>query len=157
MTWDTEEWRKARDERLRAWMLGNENAVRLCLQMSHIAEVWDDLRDGDRKPTEQELAHAFESAMIHLQGNPLYMQNHGMFWGFVVLAINAWHDANEWESGSEAQRMEAFFLRNRGTEVVMLCALLVGGYDHMRAISNEVREYFRHETFKGWDHETLAA
>lgn len=157
MTWDTQEWRTVRDTKLREWFLGNEHAVRVCVQISHIAEVWDDLVDGDRKPSDTEVAHAFQSAMIHLQTNPFYMANHGMLMGVIVTAINAWHDANamqESESGDE--RMQAFFLRNLGCEVATLCAFLVGGFDHMRKISLEMRAFFRHESYYEWEHRHVA-
>lgn len=152
MTWDSEAFRTARDAKLREWLLGNEDAVLINVQVSHIAEVWDDLKDGDGLPTEKQIAHAFESAMIHLQTNPLYLANHAMLTGFVIVAINAWHDANALqESADRDERMQAFFLRNLGIEITMLLAFIVGGYNHMRAISAEVRAYFRHETFDGWE------
>lgn len=150
--WDTPGFRLERDMKLLEWMRGNEHAVQVCLQISHIAEVWDDLKDGDRDPTEREIAHAFESAMIRLQTNPLYLANHAMLTGFVILAINAWHDSNVMEkSADEAERMQAFFLRNLGLEVASMCAFIVGGYDHLRKISVEMRAYFRHETFQQWE------
>ena len=152
MTWDTPEWRHTRDTKLREWMLGNENAVRVCTQVSHIAEVWDDLADGDRKPAEIEIAHAFQSAMVHLQTNPFYMANHGMLMGVIVVAINAWHDANALQKGDADERMQAFFLRNLGLEIATMCAFLVGGFDHMRKVSLEMRAYFRHESYFDWEH-----
>lgn len=152
MTWDTPEWRFERDTKLREWMLGNEHAVRACVQISHIAEVWDDLVDGDRKPADVEIAHAFQSAMVHLQVNPFYMANHGMLMGVVVVAINAWHDANVMQRGGADERVEAFVLRNLGTELAMLCAFLVGGFDHMRKVSMEIREFFRNGGYSEWEH-----
>lgn len=150
MSWDTPEWRHVRDTKLREWMLGNEHAVRVCTQISHIAEVWDDLVDGDRKPADAEVSHAFQSAMVHLQTNPFYMANHGMLMGVIVVAINAWHDANDMKDGPAHERMLAFFLRNLGIEVAILCAFLVGGYDHMRKASLEIRRFFHHETYEEW-------
>lgn len=151
MEWDSPDFRTQRDVKLREWMLGNEEAMRVCVQTSHIAEVWDDLHDGDREPTEREIAHAFESAMIHLQTNPFYMANHAMLVGLIVLVTNAWHDANEMaESPREVERMMAFQIRNMGIEIAIMCAFLVGGYDHMRAVSLQIRRYFIHETYQEW-------
>ncbi len=158
MMWDSPDFRVQRDVKLREWLLGNEDAIRVCVQTSHIAEVWDDLHDGDREPTDREVAHAFESAMIHLQTNPFYMANHAMLMGLIVLMANAWHDANEMtESPREVERMMAFHLRNMGIEMVQLCAFIVGGYEHMRRVSLEIRRYFIHETFREWDHAALQA
>lgn len=153
MNWDGDAYRMDRDMRLREWLLGNEDAVRVCVQTSHIAEVWDDLKDKDREPTDREVAHAFESMMIRLQTNPFYLQNHAMLTSVIVLAINAWHDSEELRAGDVERRMQAFFLRNLGIEIAMMCAFLVGGYDHLRKVSLEMREFFRHERFSDWDNE----
>ena len=152
MNWDSPDWRKERDAKMLRWMCGNEDAVRVCVQTSHIADVWDDLKDGDKKPTEQEIAHAFESMMIRLQTNPFYLANHAMLTAIIVVAINAWHDANGWEKGEDWQREQAFYLRNFGIEIAIMCAFLTGGYDHLRRVSAEMREFFHHETFKTWEH-----
>lgn len=150
MNWDSPDWRKARDAKVLHWMCGNEDAVRVCVQTSHIAEVWDDLKDGDKKPTEREIAHAFESMMIRLQTNPFYLQNHAMLTAIIVVAINAWHDANAWENEEGWKRQDAFYLRNMGIEIATMCAFLTGGYDHLRRVSAEMREFFHHETYEAW-------
>ena len=153
MNWDSDTWRNPRDAKLLHWMLGNEDAVRVCVQTSHIAEVWDDLKDKDREPSDREIAHAFESAMIRLQTNPFYLQNHAMLTAIITLAINAWHDSEDLRQGDTEHLIQAFVLRNMGIEIAVMCAFLVGGYDHMRKVSLEMREFFRHETFEQWSAE----
>jgi hypothetical protein len=152
MKWDSDEFRAERDRKMLAWMCGNEDAVRVVVQTSHIAEVWDDLADKDRTPTDREIAHAFESAMIHLQTNRFYLANHAMLMGVIVLVANAWHDANQWEVCGDWRAHQAFYLRNMGIELAILCAFICGGYDHMRRVSTEIREFFHHETFEEWRH-----
>lgn len=152
MTWDTEQWRAERDRRLMEW-IGDADAVRMCVQVSHIAEVWDDLHDGDRIPSQREVAHAFESAMIHLQCNPFYMRNHATLMGLIVLMANAWHDSNAWEKSAERWKVDqAFYLRNTGIEIAILAVFLARGYDAMRQVSAEIREFFHHETVQEWKH-----
>jgi len=153
MTWDSDAFRMDRDMRLREWLLGNEDAVLVCVQTSHVAEVWDDLKDGDRTPSEREIAHAFESMMIRLQTNPFYLQNHAMLTAVILIAINAWHDSEDLKRGDTEHRIQAYVLRNMGIEIAMMCAFLVGGYDHLRKVSLEMREFFRHETFEQWSAE----
>ena len=153
LAWDSEAWRIERDRRQLAWMLGNHQAVEVVTRLSHIAELWDDIIDGDRKATDTEVNFAFESALIHLQTNPFYMRNHATIMAVIVLAVNAWHDANEYQkSGDADQRMQAFYLRNFGIELSMICAFCVGGYEHLRAVSGEIRDFFRRESFTTWEH-----
>ena len=39
---------------------------------------------------------------------------------------------------------------NPGIELAMLCAFVVGGYDHMRSVSLAMREFFHHENYEEW-------
>lgn len=150
--WDTPEWRTERDERLLAWMCGNQAAVDTVLALSTIAEVWDDLYDGDKSTDKELLNRAFTLALVKLQVNDFYKTNEALFYALTVTSINAWLDANAWQkSGEERQRMMAFFLRNLGIEMVMLAVFRAGGWDHLRKVSLEIRTYFDHETFQHWN------
>ena len=150
--WDTPEWRTERDAKLLAWMCGNKDAVDTVLALSTIAEVWDDLYDGD-KPTPKEMVNrAFSLALVDLQVNEFYKANEALFYALTVTSINGWLDANEWQrSVAERERMTAFYLRNLGIEIVMLAVFRAGGWEHLRKVSLEIRSYFDHEEFKHWN------
>lgn len=154
LAWDSEAWRVERDRRQLEWMCGNHQAVEVVHRLSHIAELWDDIIDGDRKATDTEVNFAFESALIHLQTNPFFAKHHATIMAVIVLAINAWHDANEYQkTGDPEKRMQAFYLRNFGIELSMICAFCCGGYEHLRAVSGEIRDFCRHETYDQWSKE----
>lgn len=151
MKWDSSNWRVVRDERLNAWMLGDQAAVDAFLMLSRIAEVWDDLIDGE--PVDPEDIHgAFVDAMVRLQGNPFYRRHEGVVMGAVIAGINAWLDSVHLEKApGRAARMHAFYLRNYCYELLNVCAFCIGGWRHMRAVSAEMRTFFTHETYDQWE------
>lgn len=149
--WDTPEWRTERDAKLLAWMCGNQAAVDTVLALSTIAEVWDDLHDGDKTTPKELVNRAFTLALVKLQMNDFYKANEALFYALTVTSVNAWLDANEWQkSDEERKRMMAFYLRNLGIEIVMLAVFRAGGWEHLRAVSLEIREFFAHEDFQTW-------
>ena len=149
LEWDTEAWRRVRDEKLMGWMLGNVAAVNTVIAISAIAETWDDLYDGDNSPDRARISEAFTLALIKLQVNDFFKANESLFFALMVTAINAWMDANEMqESEDRHQRMMAWFLRSIGHEIANLAAFRVGGWEHMRKVSLEMRLFFQHETFE---------
>ena len=154
MTWDTPPWRAERDAKLLEWCCGNQAAVDTVLALSTIAEVWDDLHDGDAQVSAEMVNRAFTLAMVKLQVNDFYKANESLFYALTVTAINAWLDANELQrSENQSERMMAFYLRNFGIEIVMMAIFRSGGWEHLRRVSLEVRAFFDHEEFVVYEKE----
>lgn len=153
LKWDSDQWRRQRDANLQRWLLGNVEAVNTVVAISSIAETWDDLADGDNPPSLERINQTFILALVKLQVNDFYKANEALFYSQIVTAINAWMDANEFQkSASEHERMYAWFLRSLGHEITHLAAFRVGGWEHMRKLSLEMRRFFQHETFQTWEH-----
>lgn len=143
---DSPEWRTARDSHLRAWLLGNTHAVDFILQLGEVAEVWDDLIDGDPVPPDR-LHGAFVTALFELTGNPFFCQHSLYLRPLMMAGMNAWLDSVELEKREDSwSRIWAYSLRDYYMELVPACAMLVGDYNHMRRVSIEVREFFQAET-----------
>jgi len=151
-TWDSAPWRRVRDANLLRWMLGNDDAVKTIVMLSAISETWDALIDGDAV-TSDEVHGAFISATISLNLNPFYKQWEPMITGAALAGLNAWMDSIALEkSESIPERMQAFYIRNYIYELVNVCAFAVGGWAHMRSVSQEMRAFFTHETYSQWEH-----
>ena len=158
--WDSEEWRAERNEHLLKWLRGDHQALAFVLTVSQIAETWDDLIDRDQPITADAVNRAFSLALVELPVNQFYRTHEGMLYPLIATAINAWLDANALELSTERARREAaFHLRNFGHEITLMAIRLVGGWEHLRSVSLEVRLYFAHEDFEGWisRHGTVAA
>lgn len=149
--WDSKEWRVKRDAIMSTWMLGERAAVECVVMLSGIAECWDDIID-EESVSEERIHRAFTHALVGLQLNQFYERHKHMLLPVVIASINAWLDANNLQSGTRHERMAAFFLRNLGYELATIAAFCVGGWDHMREVSLEMRKFFWHETFEEWEH-----
>lgn len=149
--WDSEEWRKLRDEKMMAW-LGNRDAVDCVNAISTAAEAWDDIYDGDPA----DIDSAMVSLLLGLPMNPFWRQFNAWLQPIVLVCINAWMDARVMEKGPQEDKIRAFVLRNLGIELVMSAAFLLYGYEHMRNISMEVRRFFDNEQFAEWEAEHAA-
>ena len=150
---DTEAWREERNEKLLDWMAGDHHAVQFVLDLSMLVETWDDLVDKDKPLGEQDIHDAFVAALINFPLNPFYRRHQDALLPLITVAINAWFDSLEMERGDTPhERMWAFFLKDLGLEVFLFCAMLAGGYRHMRAVSMDMRRFFNHETYETWEH-----
>lgn len=151
--WDSEAWRVKRNAKLLDWMAGNTDAVAFLLDLSQIVEVWDDLIDKDAQPAETEIHAAFQAALINFPLNPFYRAHQDRLLPLVIVCINAWLDSVGMERGGDPhERMWAFFLKDFGLEIFLFCAMLTGGWAHMRSVSMDMRRFFTHETYETWEH-----
>jgi len=150
--WDTPQWRVKRDELLATWLLGDFHAVECAVLLSEIAETWDDLIDQDVTVTADKINRAFIAMLVRLELNPFFEQHRLTIMPVVYVSINAWLDANTQESGVREERMAAFYLRNFSYEIINVIALCVGGWDHLRSISMDMRRFFTHESYFTWEH-----
>lgn len=148
--WDSAAWRKVRDEKLQQW-IGAEGAQCIVL-LSTVSETWDDLVDGVALSAE-EVSNAFIISLVDLEINSFWQKYRNFMFPVLVVAINAWLDANELqESDKEKDRMLAFYIRNYCAELVQTAAFCVGGFAHMRKVSKHVRQFLNHETYFEWEH-----
>ena len=145
LVFDSQEWRELRNQKLMEW-LRDENAVLFLLEIFNIAEVWDDLIDGDKSVSKASINDAFYSAILTLPANPFYQAYYPQLSGSMVSGIHAWLDANELEKGSDNDKAYSYVLRVWYMELITLICQLLHGFDYTRAISIEMRRFFTHET-----------
>lgn len=153
LQFDTEDWRKVRDDHYRRWFKGDEYAVQTIHVLMNACEFWDDLIDQDAEITPDRVDIVFRGIFVDLTVNPFWQRTRAFLEPLIIMAINAWMDANELsKSNSEKERNLAFHIRNLPTELVMAVAFGVGGWEHMRSVSVEARRFFAHESFDEWEH-----
>lgn len=149
--WDSTKWREVRNLKLLEWFGGDESAVKCFIMISQIVETWDDLVDNG-KAKEKEIELSYMHALIGLEGNKFYVENRHMIIPILITSINGWLDSNTMvKTTSKENHIKAYVLRNLGLELVPLFAFLIGGYEHMRNVSMEMREFFTHDDFIEWE------
>lgn len=147
LAFDSEAWRDERNRRLAEWV-GDPDAVRFILQFADVCEVFDDLWDGDKPVTKDDLTRVLFTVLVDMPLNPFFDRYKGNLVPIIITGVNAWLDANAMEKGDRNDRVFAYVLRDWYMEFVAFVIYLTRGFDFMRAVSPDVRRFFTH-------HETL--
>jgi hypothetical protein len=142
MVYDSPEWRQARDAKLLEWFGGNQSAVNFLVILSSIAELWDDLIDGDKLPPKEEIDKIFWGALVELPTNEFFQQNKAFFMPLIIQAITAWRDSTALEKEGERGRAYALTLRDTHLLMAPMIVLLLRGEAAAREVSLEMWKYF---------------
>lgn len=141
---DTDEWRAIRNGKLEEW-IGDASAIAFIVQFSDFCEVIDDLWDGDKPVTKDDLTRILFVMLTELPLNPFFDRFKPQLIPIIVTGINAWLDANELEQGGENDKVFAYVLRDWYAELISFVIYLARGRDYLRSVSMEVRVFFTHQ------------
>jgi len=148
-----EGWIAERDAHTERWLCGDREAIACLRMLMQVVEAWDDIIDQDKPHSPERINEAFVCALYGLPALPFYARHAGHLLPLVLACVNAWHDSNALcTDESRRVRNLAFHLRNMGLEFYIALAFLTGGYDHMRAVSPEIRRFFCFESFEDWEY-----
>jgi hypothetical protein len=130
-------------EKLMFFLKENIAAVHLCMNLTYIAHLWDDLYDNDRTRTGKEINDAFRIALVDIPLNPFYLEHLTDFRPLMMNAILQWQDANNLENpGSEHDKHMAYMLRASFLQIFNYCAYLVGGPDWAAQVGPDMRRLY---------------
>ena len=146
----TQEWQAQNQANKRRWFMGNESAIAFVNMLFDAVELWDDLIDKDVEVKDEHVNRVFMNLMFSLPANAWFSAHKEYYLPLIMTSINAFHDANKLAGDKELRNL-AFHIRNFGIEIHIATAFLIGGYDHMRAVSEEMRRFFAFETFEEWE------
>ena len=145
----TDEWQAQNQAYKNKWFLGHRQAIDFVNCLFDAVELWDDLIDKDVEITDDHINRVFLSLMFCIPANDWFMENRKYYLPLIMTSINAFHDANVMCNSEKPHiRNLAFHIRNFGIELHIATAFLLGGYDHMRSVSKEIREFFAFEEYK---------
>ncbi len=117
---------------------GNTEAVDFLNRWSAYAHGVDDLID---ETTDNEFKIALFARAIEIYSHPFYLKNLIALRQVALHANNMFADSVAWEkSDVKWQKDFADWGRHAATEMVIAVANIIGGYDHMRAVSLEMRK-----------------
>lgn len=135
-------WILERNKKLLEWFSGDVDAVEFLLLISDITEVWDDLIDGDKPLTPDQIHTAFLKALFELPTNPFFRKHQSYLMPVMLQAANSWILANTFEKGDNNQRALAYTLRNMDIQVAEAIVYLTGGWRKLREVSAEIWTFF---------------
>lgn len=124
--------------------MGRPDAMLYCTLWFGYCHAIDDLIDNmeDNKPTTspEEILRLFATAAA-IYNNPFYVKHREQLFPAVLSITNMYADSVAWEkSPIDHHRAIADILRCCGNEMFFLVALVIGGWDHMRAVSPKIRD-----------------
>jgi len=127
---------------------GNKDAIDFMESIIYITQVWDDLIDKDKSVTSEMINKTFHIALIQVPQNRFFQQYVGYLLPVMNVAINDWLDANVYESSDkEEKKRVAYVLRESVSNVLVTCTYIIGGYDWMRKMSLDIRNYIFDEDY----------
>lgn len=127
---------------------GHPAAVDFLLALMDMAHVWDDMIDRDVQVSDSSINRAFWNALVVLPGNSFYQQYFTQLHPLVVSAIVNWRAATTMErEGGELDQHIAFTLRSSYTDIIVQCALIIGGPDWAEAVAVMARRFVQSEGY----------
>jgi hypothetical protein len=132
---------KMTDEQyLNAAYRGDKDAASLAMELIKLSHVLDDLVDGDKTVTKDQVIDAFWGAMIRLPLNRFFAEHAGFLNPLMSAALINWQIANAYEQIGVEERNLAHTLRyDLGTVIVMI-AFLIGGRQWAEGVGPELRK-----------------
>lgn len=127
---------------------GNLDAVRLIDDLRLVAGVWDDLYDGDKALTREQISKAFWAATVSMPSNPFYLRHAADLRPVMAVGIVNWQIANQYERGPHEERVLAHVLRYSIADVATLMALLIGGAEWVAVVGPELRRRSQKDTLQ---------
>jgi len=115
----------------------------ICRSARLIDNLFDDLNSWQDEDT-YDLSHLL---LVELPDNPFFMANRHSLLPLHLISLNAWKDANSWETSEGVRRTYALVIRDTITELGLMVAHLVGGRDYLESVSLKVRELFIKKEF----------
>ena len=132
----------------------NASAILFCESLFRVSQTLDDLIDGDKPVTNDDIYQAFWEALIDIPSNSFYRAYELTLRPLMAAALQDWKDSVTLERDeSHHNKTLAFVLRDQLTSLVVQCACLVGGFDWMQQVSKDIRLQFHSETLGAYINE----
>lgn len=130
---------------------GHEQALNFLQHYDYVANVWDDLIDGDLDGRDPRVSRAFEAALIHIPRNPFYQAHRQDLQPLMEMAISNWHAANEFQKSKVKDDLaKAHILRFSGIDVFLMCARLIGGMEWANECAVLLRSVYPAESLESF-------
>lgn len=140
------------------WFGGNQDALNMYRALVTLSHTWDDLVDGDKKVTEQDVNLAFMTCLVVLPANPFYRAIQDQVLPMWMSVISAYETANKFERDKDAHGIEiAHSLRYAAGYIVAHAVQVCLGPVQAREVLPEVWKAVFYERFDDYRKEHLNA
>ena len=120
-------------------MQGDMDAVGLVMSVVKIADVWDNLIDGDKPVSKEDINNAFWLACVDIPRNPVYRKYQLDITTVFSTGIINWFVANKLQAGDEHAKQIAHVTRYSIADVSLYLATAIGGIEWAAEVGPELR------------------
>lgn len=141
------------------WCRGDQDAIFLFHLLARCSHYADDFVDEDvpERDRSKDMSRLLFNLVAVLPNNAFYQKNRATLEPLVINAVMYFDASNEWaKSDVKETRMFGFAYRESLEAVLVMIAILLGGYDWGRRVIREVHDYYHvlsGSTFEKWEAE----
>lgn len=127
-----------------AWFLelccGDQDAATVAETLTRDAHLTDDICDGDKRVTDEDLVYARLVYLQNLTLSPFWQKHGAVLMPIFTMGASAFVDANRWAKDPDVRlRLASDVLKSQYADAIYYFALLTGGYHHMRRFQSRYR------------------
>jgi hypothetical protein len=138
------------------WFGGNQDALNMYRMFVDLAHLWDDLVDGDKETTEDDINNAFLICLIYLPANPFYRSIQEQVWPMWLTVVSAYQTANKFERDKDPHGLEiAHGLRYAAGNIMAYAVHVCVGAEKAKEVLPEMWKSVFHERFDDYRKEHL--
>lgn len=138
------------------WFGGNQDALNMYRMFVDLAHLWDDLVDGDKETTEDDINNAFLICLIYLPANPFYRSIQEQIWPMWLTVVSAYQTANKFERDKDPHGLEiAHGLRYAAGNIMAYAVHVCVGAEKAKEVLPEMWKSVFHERFDDYRKEHL--
>ena len=115
------------------WFNGNKDAIDAFRQLCILADVWDNIVDGDKPVSQAEVNNAFLICLFNLPLNPLYRHLETQIAPMWLTVVAAYETANKFEKDKDEHGISlGFSLRHAAGNIISYMMIYCCGMDKAR-------------------------
>ena len=144
---------------IRYWLKDDPAAVDLANAYSQVSQVWDDLVDGDKPVSRDQVNGMMMQALVDIPKNRFFQLHYLDLMPMVQHCLMTWLDANTLEAqGNDRDLYVSYVIRSVTTDLIIHLAGLVGGTFWRRQAALAIRQaiYRDNEPFEEYRDEITA-
>lgn len=114
---------------------GDPHVADFCRKIWNFEHCLDDLIDGDKPVSQEQVARAVCDLVQVLTLNPFYLAHREQLFGLLVSCMNRWIEGDALRASEDAtERAQGVAVSCADLDLLCHVAFLRGGWDHMRAM-----------------------
>jgi purine-cytosine permease-like protein len=139
------------------WFGGNQDALNMYRAFVNLAHTWDDMVDGDKPVSADDINRAFLTCLVYLPANPFYRAIQEQILPMWLVVVSSYETANAFEKAKDPHGIEiAHSLRYAAGNIVAYAVHVCLGAEKAKEVLPEVWKAMFYERFDDYRKEHLS-